>query len=79
MITLNSVPEIGAVIEGFTVTEVREDGIVFGVEFEGEDVSDLIAKIKAHEALPKAERSSFFFRPGIRFAKLTAKAKRSLK
>ena len=54
---LKAVPSIGDEIHGHTVTEVRKDGAVFGVE--GKLPKKEIARLK---------QPNVFFRPGYRFA-----------
>lgn len=65
-IRLTKRPEVGSKIDGWTVTEVREDGAVFGVQ--GELSAETLNQIKEHFALPPHKRPIFFFRPGSRFA-----------
>lgn len=71
MITqLNHIPQIGDIVAGHQVTEVRADGAVFGVK--GTLPKSEIKKLAAHF---QSGARGFIFRPGYQFAKLAKASK----
>lgn len=64
---LSDIPQIGDMIQGFQITEVRPKGKtgkkfdIYGVE--GKLPAKQIKELQAHFAKPESERG-FFFRPG---------------
>lgn len=62
-VAFEKAPEIGSFEQGWQITEVREDGIVFACPAKLPD--EKIEELKAHFAKPKKQRG-FIMRPGRR-------------
>lgn len=57
-------PEVGDQVLGYTVTEVREDGVIFGVK-------GSLDKSTIEDCRRARKPGEFKFRPGIAFARVT--------
>lgn len=65
IIRLGYLPEVGQVVEGYTVTEIRKNKI-YGVK--GEVDQGIMDSILEYERTPVDQRAAGFKRPGKRFA-----------